>query len=1378
MFKKIATLLLAIVLILQTMPLSAIALADEYSRSDPPAEYELPYDVEEAEHEVSYDAEEPEYETSYDAEEPEEEVEISTEPSDWTDDDLTEWENLVSRLGTRASLVNDLVVHAGVMGLLDNSDALRELESEFLENFERAFETLTALVDSEQISFTDACAQINGLFEVADSYANRFEEVIWEHQIGRLDINLNRARQRQQEALSFVTEPELLDLMGDLMQEYYDAIAWIEAVTELDADRIVPRSDLNFIEEALEGIGLAIHHAENNFMWLEQLIWEQQTLQINESHSEAEALYLQAIELYEGNSTPLAARFIAPLVDQGALADLIAEYRAIVADLEAITEFDDAGRLVLKEGITHEAGMDATDIIIEQFYDLSLRLEELLENDSTETVRLYDIFECPILAEIVSNSLSQQLNQSINPADDIYLTQLQTLAELNVPWYRRIESLQGIEYLTGLNILTLNIEDPLVSNLSPLQNLTNLTGLVIWGNFEITDITPLENLINLTTLTLGTIFINDITPLANLTNLTNLILSETHIDDITPIGNLTNLRVLDLGANQLTDITPLTNLTNLTTLHMHSNQISDITPLVNLTLLTQLDLSDNQITNVDSIENLTLLTQLNLSNNQITDIDSIGNLTLLTQLNLSANQITNIDSIGNLVDLQWLMLDENKIEDINSLTNLESLEWLDLNHNQISDLRPIQNLSLNSIYAQNQVIYLDSVDTWTGTNLPLFASDGRMPSLSRVVGAFFFDNQRLTWTTEGDNSATWMFHIDQNNLFSGTVYQTALPSDTVHDLGDWTSGDYALWNELIEINSQVQDQAFDLWRETILMSGTEGLAEQLWDLFSEALDIILTGPALLSPPTLSFDDASALLIANTIAFEDLIEQYEAFLAGETPPNGWTDREWDIWFELVDENDDAFFLVASLIDQALEAIADGYVNDDLFAVIEELWELALQLDNEFGELMALQGEAPFEELSVALIANTEGFIEIAATLNELLQNQEQLFTLTVINGTGGGSFAPGTEVTISPIEPPAGYEFGSWHSLTLTFDDIHQETITFLMPSHDATVTANFWPIESTEPLPTAPTDATEAPTAPTDATEAPTAPTETAPAPTTPADAWAAAVIANEEMIEEVDEAFYALYQVLSSGDFADKFLYNFAVLYDFFLELIGTSADIIAALEAGDLTYDEAIELLNAATNSISSFLIEIEYFLTGEGDVDPDLAALLEAMMANMEAMEEVDEALYELFTILDDMYNNGLLTEEDAANFVELLEAFIALVEEAIAIEEALINGDITYAEAAELFDANTAALLALLTDIDNFFEDEEIPTTPPTTAPTTPPTTTPTTPPTTTPTTPSTTAPPSGNNNLPQTGAAVANPAFAGLALVGIGAVASIFKNKKK
>ena len=64
-----------------------------------------------------------------------------------------------------------------------------------------------------------------------------------------------------------------------------------------------------------------------------------------------------------------------------------------------------------------------------------------------------------------------------------------------------------------------------------------------------------------------------------------------------------------------------------------------------------------------------------------------------------------------------------------------------------------------------------------------------------------------------------------------------------------------------------------------------------------------------------------------------------------------------------------------------------------------------------------------------------------------------FNLTVVNGTGGGVYAPGTVVSISANNPPAGEMFSGWTGYAVANASATNTTLT--MPAADVIVAANF-----------------------------------------------------------------------------------------------------------------------------------------------------------------------------------------------------------------------------------------------------------------------------------------------------------------------------------
>ncbi|MBX4270708.1 leucine-rich repeat domain-containing protein [Clostridium estertheticum] len=134
--------------------------------------------------------------------------------------------------------------------------------------------------------------------------------------------------------------------------------------------------------------------------------------------------------------------------------------------------------------------------------------------------------------------------------------------------------------------------------------------------------------------------ISNLSGIQNLTELTLLYLYNNKIENIDDLKGLTKLSVLDLYNNKIENINALKKLTNLTTLYLWNNKIHNIDSLNGLTNLTVLDLWGNKINDIDALKRLTNLAVLDLSNNKINNINSLKGFTKLNALYLGTNPIT------------------------------------------------------------------------------------------------------------------------------------------------------------------------------------------------------------------------------------------------------------------------------------------------------------------------------------------------------------------------------------------------------------------------------------------------------------------------------------------------------------------------------------------------------------------------------------------------------------------------------------------------------------------------------------------------------------------------------------------------------------------
>ena len=360
-----------------------------------------------------------------------------------------------------------------------------------------------------------------------------------------------------------------------------------------------------------------------------------------------------------------------------------------------------------------------------RFHALCVALTLLVNAAAAQVVTIPD----PNLEQLVRETLRLPNNVQIERR---HMLQLR---DLDAGGNREILNITGLEY--AINIVSLNLYDNPIEDISPLANMTKMTGFNLWG-CRIVDLSPLRNLMNLSWIVLGSNQISNLSPLSELTNLTYLNLSLNQISDISPLANLVNLQELLIDQNSVEDITILANLTQLTRLRSDTNQIHDISPLANLTRLEELWLNRNAITNLAPLTGLNNLQKLYIADNPFHDFSPLfelegveldieidegfnlvvempePNLRLLMRETLSLPEVvpltqgqmlrlTGLDAGGDrgitdltgleyATNLQSLALYHNPIVDISPLAHLAKLEGLHLWGCRIVDLSPLRNL--------------------------------------------------------------------------------------------------------------------------------------------------------------------------------------------------------------------------------------------------------------------------------------------------------------------------------------------------------------------------------------------------------------------------------------------------------------------------------------------------------------------------------------------------------------------------------------------------------------------------------------------------------------------------------------------------------------
>ena len=150
-------------------------------------------------------------------------------------------------------------------------------------------------------------------------------------------------------------------------------------------------------------------------------------------------------------------------------------------------------------------------------------------------------------------------------------------------------SSENFKYFTSLKELSLSTYN---DNINALANCRNLTSLELYSSDDddiLTDISALSSIPNLTTLYIESCeVLKDISPLGNCQNLTEISISWCDSLDISGLGNCQNLTTLSFeGCDSLTDVSVLGNCQNLTSLSLADcDSLTDVSVLGNCQNLT------------------------------------------------------------------------------------------------------------------------------------------------------------------------------------------------------------------------------------------------------------------------------------------------------------------------------------------------------------------------------------------------------------------------------------------------------------------------------------------------------------------------------------------------------------------------------------------------------------------------------------------------------------------------------------------------------------------------------------------------------------------------------------------------------------------------
>jgi hypothetical protein len=287
--------------------------------------------------------------------------------------------------------------------------------------------------------------------------------------------------------------------------------------------------------------------------------------------------------------------------------------------------------------------------------------------------------------------------------------------------------LQNIEVINGK--LTIQ-NNPALTSLSGLKNLTSAQHLLIYTNNLLTDLAGLEKLKSVS----GATHIRYNQNLVNLKGLDSLAYASTFfitnndlLTSMTGLGSLETVTdILSVGSNKsLASFTGLSSLTSVSRINISGNDtLTDLSGLESLTSVGyQMHVSSNRnLTSFNGLTNLTYLSEAYLSdNNLMSDLSGLESVTSVYWLVVGENKgLTSLSGLHNLTSAtNFIIRRNNLLTDLSGLENLMNVGWL-----QVSDNPELRSLS----------------GLGTGTNVN---SSGRLTSLT-IGGLSVRDNPNLT----------------------------------------------------------------------------------------------------------------------------------------------------------------------------------------------------------------------------------------------------------------------------------------------------------------------------------------------------------------------------------------------------------------------------------------------------------------------------------------------------------------------------------------------------------------------------------------------------------------------------------------------------------
>lgn len=593
----------------------------------------------------------------------------------------------------------------------------------------------------------------------------------------------------------------------------------------------------------------------------------------------------------------------------------------------------------------------------------------------------------------------------------------------------------SVSALAGLSGLTqLNIADNAVESIASLSALTALTTFNASGN-KIEDIGVVENFTSLVDLDLSRNNISDVSALKSLANLKELNLSDNFISSVEFASSFDNL---DLSYNVFTTVTDLvainagklditynnlvassvsaSDFANVTTL-VYENQteydgsyrdVVEIPDAVLLDILLKqvyintngddvitkgeladfngtLDLTGTGVTDITGLRYMKKLNILRLDNTAVSDISEMAGMIRLNILTAANSDISTLAPLAEIETLRVITVPNTKVSDIDVLRNnkLYSLTSINLEGNGITDASPLAAIpTLKTItLSSNKVSDVSFVSSLT-TPENIYLKDNQIENIDAIYD--------LTTLKELDISHNY---IDIPKNFSSTMYgQNSKLVLLRYD------------NQKVRV---IVDIIIDVTGSNFFNMEIDGYDYGEQDYYSQKLDAGAQFTVTASPDMgeflywktengkiVSYEEKYTFIAASSVHLTAVFRQS---YSNRNYVSFFTDFDQELLRELKSTASTADQITIPEGPNKTGHIFIGWTIDGKNAIAKE--NLATEI--------------------IAALQNGD------VNLTPLYVQSDTLYTVNVINGTGGGSYLPATIIEVVANEPAQGQKFAYW-----------------------------------------------------------------------------------------------------------------------------------------------------------------------------------------------------------------------------------------------------------------------------------------------------------------------------------------------------------------